>query len=175
MRKKASILLLICLNVPILAGMLVLSIQKLMIRQGVRERMITGMDRDELVVFEFTQAEAEDLEWEHEREFEFAGTMYDVIYRETMDNRMRLWCWPDEAETVLNRNLERLASKILNEDERRKENKTRLLILIKSLFQPDMPAIEKPVFISGQTYPVLIDLLKDGLSGGPPSPPPRDI
>ena len=46
--------------------------------------MIAGIDKKELVFFEFSHTENQQkLKWKHSKEFEFNGEMYDVVKKIT--------------------------------------------------------------------------------------------
>lgn len=107
MKQFVSIALTIALLVPATGTLLWLYWQKLQVREAVKEQMIEGMDEQELVWLKFTEAEAHsELHWEHSREFEYRGQMYDVVRTEVKGDTTYYLCWPDAAETELNRQLE---------------------------------------------------------------------
>ena len=43
------------------------------------------------------------LEWEHSREFEFEGNMYDVMGQEICGDTIGYWCWLDHKENRINK------------------------------------------------------------------------
>ena len=73
------------------------------------------MDEDlpesELTLLVFSRSEARSfLRWEHEREFEYRGQMYDISRSEEVGDSLYFWVWPDHAETALNRALAQVAT-----------------------------------------------------------------
>ncbi len=54
--------------------------EKAIVRGEVRRHIISGADKNGLVVLEFSKMETESLlRWEHSREFEYNGQMYDIV------------------------------------------------------------------------------------------------
>lgn len=75
------------------------------------------MPEQELVWLKFSAEEARsELEWEHDREFEYRGQMYDVVRSEVKGDTTFYLCWPDAAETALNRQLEQLVAESTTHD-----------------------------------------------------------
>lgn len=107
--KGVSILLFLCLLAPpVLVSTLILR-EKRLVRKEVKERLIAGIPRDELVLLTFSSFEIEKLlKWEHSREFEYEGRMYDIVETVRKGDTTSYWCWPDDAETELNQRLEEM-------------------------------------------------------------------
>ncbi len=99
------------------------------------KQIITGIDKNKLVLLKFTRAAVQTkLSWEHSNEFEFNGSMYDVIETETKGDTIFYWCLPDSEETKLNRQLKNLLVNALQKDKQNKEKQEHLVIFCKSLF-----------------------------------------
>lgn len=64
-----------------------------------------GQDSHRQVLWVFSQEEVLNLHWEHEREFEYRGEMYDVIERESNGDSVFLLCFHDREETELKRKM----------------------------------------------------------------------
>lgn len=72
------------------------------IRKEIKTKIKQGLAESELIVFTFSQAEIEALEWKHEREFKFGSMMYDIVSRKTDANGNHiLYCVSDEQEHEL--------------------------------------------------------------------------
>jgi hypothetical protein len=137
--------------------------------------MIDGLDKNELIVFTFALAEARSqLKWEHSKEFEYKGQMYDIVETKFCKDSVTYLCWWDNEETKLNKRLSRLVLESLGNNTQNKENKKRLLSFYKSIFTP-LPSfslntryhsVNKPPF---GTYTFFYSL--DGKS--PLHPPPK--
>lgn len=85
--------------------------RKLAVKEQMRSEMMRKTDREELVLLSFdVDVVATQLRWEHSREFEFDGKMFDVVETETCDGLVHYWCFQDGAETSLNHLLEELVA-----------------------------------------------------------------
>lgn len=81
---------------------LVLKSQMLEVRDSVDRKYQEGFDEERIQTFRFTEKEIkENLRWEHDREFEYKGQMYDVIERRTVDGLVELSVYADHEETEL--------------------------------------------------------------------------
>ncbi|HRO41446.1 MAG TPA: hypothetical protein PL009_01335 [Flavipsychrobacter sp.] len=130
-----GILLLLCLTVPLVTTLLVLQIQKSQVRKEVKWKYIAGMNTDELVKFVFSEKEKQTaLRWEHSKEFEYRGEMYDVIKMEVKGDTTYYWCWWDHEETKLNKQIDKLAAFAFDHNPEKQEKENRLLKFFKSLF-----------------------------------------
>ena len=77
--------------------------------------MIAGLPEEELVLLAFSmQDAARQLRWEHGREFEYQGQMCDVVHTVQKGDTIYYRCWPDLAETNLNRRLALLVEQALH-------------------------------------------------------------
>ncbi len=109
LRATVSLLVLAALFTPFSATYLWLHIQKRLVKKEVKAKLIAGIDKSELVHFTFSQSQIEtDLRWEHSKEFEYKGEMYDIVETEILGDSIRYVCWHDKAETKLNRRLQAL-------------------------------------------------------------------
>lgn len=96
--------------------------------------MIAGLDKEELVLLKFTKADSVKLRWEHDREFEYQGEMYDVVERHIKGDTTYYYCWWDFEETILNQKLQSLLTEIWQSNPNKKEHENHLIALYKSLF-----------------------------------------
>jgi hypothetical protein len=108
--KRLSALVLLLLPIlPFSAAFTSLKWEKASLRRAVKERMMKTEDESSFVHLAFANEEmAEQLEWEHSREFEYRGEMYDVVRQETRNDSTFFTLWWDTDETELNRKLARL-------------------------------------------------------------------
>jgi len=87
-----------------------LQVEKAMVKKEVRRHIISGIDKDGLVLLEFSRTETEPLlRWEHSREFEYDGQMYDIVDSWVVGDTVYYRCFWDRAETRLNEQLRKLA------------------------------------------------------------------
>lgn len=105
------------------------------LRREARQQLVAGVQPGELVAFEFTPEEARAaLKWERPDEFEYQGSMYDVVRVEQLQGKVRYWCWPDEGESRLNRELRALTAQLMRNSPQPKEQAGNLLAFFKSLY-----------------------------------------
>jgi len=146
--------------------------KKAQVRHEVKEQMVEGMDRAELVEIRLGWAEMGELEWEHEKEFEYQGEMYDVVEKRVEGGEMVFLCWPDQQESALNRQLEQLAARALGHDSDHQHHQQLTQRFFNSLFPPQMaPAPHFPSFPSPE-YLISNDIFSPQLHLTPPVPPP---
>lgn len=86
-------------------------------KKEVKHKIIAGVDKEDLVLLAFTKEEAEQqLNWEHSKEFEFKGNMYDIVEQSATSDSVYYWCWWDKEETVLMQKLYALMGQKLDKD-----------------------------------------------------------
>lgn len=106
----AGLLVLALVLDPLAGRLLWLSYQKTLVRKDVGKHILPGVREDGLVLFQFTKFEAGILlRWEHAREFEYQGRMYDVVETQELGDTVRYLCWWDSEETKLNAEMRSLA------------------------------------------------------------------
>ncbi len=145
--KIVATLLLFCLVAPACVTYSWLQYRKAVVRKEVKRRMKAGLKPSELVLLKFTKSESQTkLHWEHAKEFEFAGQMYDIIETEIKGDSIFYHCWWDHAETMLNKQLKNLLADALEKDPKNSESQKRLLHFYKSLYFANIPVNQ--VFVS---------------------------
>ena len=138
MKKWAGIWLFLCLTTPFLGSYGWLILSKQTIRKEIKSRITRGIDKSQLVLLTFSQDEIhEKLRWEHEGEFEYRGHMYDVVEMESTGHTVSYWCWPDDKETALNRQIRDLVSKALETDPRQQKQAKRFFAFFHLSFLQD--------------------------------------
>jgi len=114
---------------------LYLNHQKKQLKREVKWKIIEGIDKSELVLIQLNKSEAkEKLDWEHSKEFEYLGEMYDVVEFEETSDSVKYWCWWDYEETALNQNLAQVLNNLLGNDPDKKEKEEKLITFYQSLF-----------------------------------------
>lgn len=69
-------------------------------KKAVKEQIAQGIDSDYKRVFTFSKEFSDtELEWEHSKEFEYKGEMYDVISKEEHGDSITYYCFWDTHET----------------------------------------------------------------------------
>ncbi len=109
-----------------------------MVRKEIKRKIIAGIDKNELVLLKFSEKDKQNLlKWEHSKEFEYLGEMYDVVETNTVGDTTFYWCWWDYEETKLNKQLSKLVHAAWGENPLNRENNKRLFAFFKLLFYTD--------------------------------------
>lgn len=111
-----------------------LHIQKKQIRHEVKDLILKGLDKEELVLLKFSREIHASLHWEKEFEFEYKGEMYDVVEQEFRGDSIFYWCWWDKEETELNKKRSEYTAQILGQDQERNQRQEQLIQFYKQLF-----------------------------------------
>ncbi len=174
-KKITSVFLLLCLLAPGPLLFTYLEYQKKMVRKSVKWKMIEGIDKDELVLLAFTPQQKEELlNWKHNREFEYAGEMYDIVEQFTRNDTHFYYCWWDKEETLLNRKLDRLLADMSGADPQKNKDNARWTLLFKSLYRPQSETSTQSVLTKKITHFFFYSFsVKTSLY--PPSPPPPEF
>ena len=151
-----------------------LQVQKAMVRHAVKQRIIQGMDRHALTFFRFSKEEANRaLHWHEDHEFEYRGHMYDVVERREAGGIIELWCWDDKEESAIEAQLSSLSSKLLHQNQERRERQQQVISFLKSLYHvhtlPELPAQRLSAKAAWQETSTQYQ----SLSLSPAGPPPR--
>lgn len=129
-----SLAVIAALFTPFSATYLWLHVQKALIKKEVKAKLIAGIDKSELARFAFSKTQIEtELRWEHSREFEYKGEMYDVVETQIIGDSIRYVCWLDRAETALNRRLQTLIAQATSGSKEHRARETLCYQLLKSL------------------------------------------
>ena len=175
MKKALSILLLVMLTAPLLLTEVWMKVEQRSIRRAVKWKIAHHLDAEELVVLSFHKDEvAHQLRWEHDKEFEFLGRMYDVVRTHQSHDSISYECWPDDDETQLNLNLQTTVSKLLNASPEKQDREAQVMQFIRNLY---FNSINTIAFIprAADIYFVVVHQQWDSQQPSPPSPPPQWI
>jgi hypothetical protein len=113
-----AISLLFILIAPVATIYLYIQIEKSAIRREIKGKMIASINEEELVLLKFTKEETKiKLRWEHSKEFEYNGQMYDIVSSETKGDSIFYRCWWDYEETELNKKLKKMVAIAFNQDD----------------------------------------------------------
>jgi hypothetical protein len=149
-----------------------LQYRKTQIRREVKHSLLASMPKKDLVLLSFKKDEP-GLRWEHDREFEYRGQMYDVVAKEERADSVAYWCWPDDKETRLNKYLNDLTEQRLGNDPGKNEQQKRIVSFFKMLYY------EPPTAFGIQTKKSEVEQHSRYASGTsifyliPPLPPPQ--
>lgn len=96
-----------------------LNIERAIVKKAVDHHIVAGIEASDLVLLEFSREETETLlRWEHAREFEYDGQMYDVVETWAVGGTVYYRCWWDREETALNNRMRILALRGLGDSPR---------------------------------------------------------
>lgn len=165
------------MTLPFAISYSLLVVEKRQIKRQVKWKMIAGIDRDELVLLSFSKNEIKTkLRWEHSKEFEYLGEMYDIVEEYQSLDSTHYICWWDSEETILNKRLAKLINKEINSNHVHRDKYNKIINLQILLFCNQMP--KSNVFLP----------LSDGISSlnnfennycsinvSPPDPPPKNV
>ena len=140
MKKQiTSLFLLFILIVPAVATYTWLQLHKCAVKREVKCKMIAGIDKKELVFFKFSKKEINaKLHWEHSKEFEFNDQMYDVVDKKVVNDSIALWCWSDDEETNLNKQLNTVLTSVFQKDSKSKDKQNQVFKFYKLLYFQDV-------------------------------------
>ena len=94
---------------PFYGTYLYLSLQQKVIQEAVQRKLEEGIPENELVKLTFYKEEIPKLlKWEHDKEFEYNGQMYDVVKVTDVGDSLQYLCWWDKAETATKKNKQKL-------------------------------------------------------------------
>ncbi len=146
-------------------------------RKKVKHQLIASIDRDELVLLGFKNSEmGKLLRWEHSKEFEYQGEMYDVVERQSTADSMFFWCWWDNDETQLHRKLDRLLALSQTTHSPFQKRNDRLLNVFKSMRPEHGIQIALHAFVQTlKKSPAMDEILAMSYAEAPPAPPPEQF
>jgi hypothetical protein len=93
-----------------------LNLRKAIVRNEVDRRIVAGVEDGDLVLLKFSKDESRTLlRWEHSREFEYDGRMYDIVETWAVGDTVYCRCWWDREETELNDRMRVLAARAMGD------------------------------------------------------------
>ncbi len=171
-----AISLLFVLFAPVITIYTYLQYEKSAIRREIKWKMIAGMNQEELVLLKFTKEEINTkLRWEHSKEFEYNGQMYDIVSKEVIGDYIFYRVWWDHEETKLNKNLKKLVAVAFSQDEERNKAQMSLYVYLESFFFNDIfdwkakPSQKLWVVYQNTLHPEIFN----SFLLSPPKPPPK--
>ncbi len=175
-KKLLSVSLLLCFCIPFLASYTLLELQKKQVKRGIKKRIIATIDKDELVYLSFSRKEAAiALHWEHSKEFEFKGQMYDVVAHKYSADSVSYWCWWDTEETDLNKQLKKLLAEALINHPTRKKSKEKVIDFVKKKYTISFSATTKLATYQKTVNDIYKEKRYCSITQIPPIPPPRVV
>ncbi len=97
--------------------------------------MIAGLEKSELIELKFPNDQLDgELRWEHSKEFEYRGQMYDVASKFVMGDTTIFYCWWDHEETALNKKLRSLVQLAMGQRQHNQNQQNQLRLFMSTLF-----------------------------------------
>lgn len=159
MRTLIGIYLLACLTLPFVGTYIWLQQECAEVKRSVHEKLEKGVEPKELVTLTFSRAELKQLHWEHEREFEYEGQMYDVVEKKVSGDSITYICWWDHEETRLKDEIKKLLAGAKKDLPWKNDQQTRLNSFEKNLY------ITGPIFYDEKWPDTLPKAIFRSLSG----------
>lgn len=138
--------------------------------------MIAEINPDALVLLKFSKKEIPTkLRWEHSKEFEYDGQMYDIVDVKVKGDSIFYRCWWDHEETALNKKLKKLVALAFDKHKSNRDSQTHLYVYLRSFFITKhfewqsmlLPHCEYDYNCS------LTNIIFNSLRFSPPTPPPK--
>lgn len=144
--------LFLCLTLPFIATWKFLSDQLYQTKKEVSVKIADGKDNEVEVLLKFTHEESSLLYWEHSKEFQFKGEMYDVIRSEIRGDTNWYWCHWDQKETKIKKSLTNLLAGTNDQNTPNKNTSDNIIRFFKSLYHivEDKPFDSVIAFISSR-------------------------
>lgn len=141
-------------------------------RKAVKAQLLANTPDEELITLSFLRQQAEDLNWEHEREFQYNGEWYDIIRTDTVGDILIYRCWWDHEETQLYRKLETLLAQHYGPSNSDTPQELRCQELLQHFFcsfgdSNDFDLATLPLFTHTTHLPMPLHFIL------PPTPPPK--
>ena len=109
MKKIVPFFFMVLFIAPFYGTYFYLSLQQKAIQETVKRKLKEGILENELVKLTFSKKEIPKLlKWEHDKEFEYNGQMYDVAEVADIGDSLQYLCWWDKAETATKKNKQKL-------------------------------------------------------------------
>lgn len=127
--------------------------------------MIAGIDCAELVPLTISKHDAATkLRWEHHKEFEYQGEMYDIVYADTIGkDTIHYWLFWDNEETKLNKQLVALVANALGHDPGTEKKSAQFNHFAKDIYCIEISTLQHPLPTSSE--------LRYSLAGASPNQP----
>lgn len=104
-------------------------------RREIKHKIIESNSKDKLVHLKFNKTEVEKLlKWEHSKEFEYNNQMFDVVEVNETNDSIEYWCWWDNKETELNKQLSSLLFFVYDSSQQTKDTKNRIEQFLKGFY-----------------------------------------
>jgi hypothetical protein len=143
--------------------------------QAASLRIKKAIPVEDQILWKFSTSDSQTkLRWEHSREFEYKGEMYDIIRFDQRGDTVLYWCYWDREETRLKKRLNFLVVRMMGPAPQSNNEGRQLTEFFRSLYFPfekDNNLIVGFSIEEKELRPYLFALLSSYII--PPSPPPE--
>lgn len=174
MKKIVPFFFMVLFIAPFYGTYLYLSLQQKVIQEAVQRKLEEGIPENELVKLTFFKKEIPKLlKWEHDKEFEYNGQMYDVVKVTDVGDSLQYLCWWDKAETATKKNKQKLLHARMDTSNSEKLIPFTFLDYYKSIYFIFNPFNGGETPENGHNKPITSSTFKGILLVQSLSPPPR--
>jgi hypothetical protein len=160
---------------PFYGTYLYLSLQQKAIKEGVQNKIEEGIPINEMVKLTFSTSEIDKvLRWEHDKEFEYQGQMYDIIEVLEKGDSIQYLCWWDKAETASKENMQKLISEEINKSKPSKHKPLNFSDYYKSVYVYFHFYDQNEIVVPFERTSFSFAKHEGTLSTQPPFPPPKN-
>ncbi len=176
LKKVFAISLIFCLFLPVAGTIGYLHLEKKKHRKEIKKMIFENLSRENLVTLSFTQEESvTKLNWKHDGEFEYKGSMYDIVEREIIGDSIIYHCILDHKESRINREIGKAAARAMGQDPAAKHQSERLANFLKTLINHNLIYDSAPCLPFSTLHHASCLTQYHPLFLSPPTPPPKTV
>lgn len=175
MRRYSAIFLFVCLVLPFLASYAWLEGRITAAKVSSTIKIKKAIPPEDQILWKFSLEDAKTkLFWEHSKEFEYKGEMYDIIRSQQHGDTIWYWCYWDRKETKLKRELNILIVNRMGPGPQKRNEGRQVLEFFRALYFQVEPSTSDPIAFYkriNEFSAYKFNLLKREII--PPNPPPE--
>lgn len=127
--------LLLSLMLPALLGYGFIKWKSYTLKCEIKHKLLDQLQPEDLVQLNFSHQDAGiHLTWEHSLEFEYLGSMFDIVQSSCTKDSVYYLCWPDNKDSKLHKILESFVKQSSNNDPFNQQTNQQIIQYYKSLF-----------------------------------------
>lgn len=138
MKSLRSYILILVLLTPFLSSYLLMNYEIKKVKKEIKHRLKNELKPEDYISFAIARSQLHLLNWEHDKEFEFRGEMYDVVSTTSIGDSIHYTLWWDHEESSLHKKLNRLLNLAWGSSENSKRSKHSLVFSLLHFFVETM-------------------------------------
>lgn len=171
-----SLFIVACILLPTTGTWIVLQNEIRVAKQHAQAILSKRVEKKQIVLLKFSTAEHKTkLRWEHAKEFEYRGNMYDVIESKVVGDTTYYSCWWDREETEAKNRITAFNGIISGKKNTSHETILHLFLYLKTLFFSEKITVFPRHFSTNNSIIYWKRSLYKSYSFSPPSPPPEPV